>query len=238
MEAIAESGSTQQQLAAYAQDLRAVYAEERAKAVQLEQALVDLQASYLATARGFAAAAEAKDFYTAGHLRRVTGLGLLLLETLDPSKLADQKFRYGFLLHDIGKLGVPDAILGKAGPLTDDEWVIMRRHPETGATILRDIPFLAGAAEIVAAHHESWDGSGYPHGLAGLDIPYGARLFSVVDAFDAMTTDRVYRPALSFEEAARRLREGAGTQWWPAAIDAFLSHTRARIYQAAESESK
>lgn len=225
----------QRQLEAYALDLKSVYAEERSKAKALKEALAQLHDSYVATAKGFAAAVEAKDSYTAGHLRRVTGIGMLLLEAIAPDSLLEPKYGFGFLLHDIGKLGVPDAILGKPDALTDDEWVVMKRHPEIGASIIAGIPFLEGAAEIVHAHHESWDGSGYPRQLSGLAIPLGARIFSVVDAFDAMTTDRVYRRALSYGEAIKRLRQGSGTQFWPDAVEAFWKLSEPAVALAAAS---
>jgi HD-GYP domain-containing protein (c-di-GMP phosphodiesterase class II) len=126
-------------------------------------------------------------------------------------------------LHDVGKLSVPDVVLTKAGPLTEGEWELMRQHPESGRSILADIPFLAGAREIVHAHHERWDGTGYPRGLAGEEIPLGAQIFPLCDAFDAMTSDRPYRKALFTETALGEIRRGAGTQFRPDAVEAFLS---------------
>ena len=211
------------QLEAYAVDVRTTFAAEKARTRQLVDALSELERTYLATVRGLAAAVEAKDSYTAGHLVRVTRYGLMTVEALAPEVVDDPQFEYGFLLHDVGKLGVPDGVLGKRGPLSDDEWALMRNHPEMGTRIIHDIPFLEGARDIVLSHHERWDGRGYPRGLAGEDIPLGARAFAVVDAFDAMTTDRPYRKACSFDEAAEQLRAGSGTQFWPDAVDAFLS---------------
>jgi HD-GYP domain-containing protein (c-di-GMP phosphodiesterase class II) len=170
-----------------------------------------------------AAAVEAKDEYTAGHLARVSRYGAEMLKLLVPEHASDPKMQYGFLLHDIGKLGVPDAILSKAGPLTDREWEKMRRHPEMGVRIISGIPFLESTRTIILSHHERWDGEGYPERLAGEDIPIGARVFSVADAFDAMTTNRPYRAAMTIDVAVDELRKQAGAQFWPDAIEAFIS---------------
>ena len=129
---------------------------------------------------------------------------------------------HGVLLHDIGKIGIPDAILLKPGPLTPDEWTVMRRHPEIGKRLIERIPFLRGAVPIVYSHHEKWDGSGYPRALKGEDIPLGARIFAVVDAFDAMTFDRPYSKAVPFEAAKAEIRRCAGTHFDPAVVSAFL----------------
>lgn len=129
----------------------------------------------------------------------------------------------GALLHDVGKIAVPDAILRKPGPLTDAEWAEMRRHPTAGHSILRDVPFLQEALPTVLHHHERWDGSGYPAGLAGEDIPLGARIFAVIDTLDAITSDRPYRAARSLEDARQEIRRCAGTQFDPRVVDAFLA---------------
>jgi HD-GYP domain-containing protein (c-di-GMP phosphodiesterase class II) len=134
--------------------------------------------------------------------------------------------QYGFLLHDLGKLGVPDAILSKGGPLSTDEWALMKRHPEMGVRIISGIPFLEATREIVLSHHERWDGEGYPQRLAGDEIPVGARVFAVADAFDAMTTKRPYRAPMPIDVAVAELRRQSGVQFWPDAIDAFLSLPR------------
>jgi HD-GYP domain-containing protein (c-di-GMP phosphodiesterase class II) len=129
---------------------------------------------------------------------------------------------HGVLLHDIGKIGIPDSILLKPGPLTGEEWAIMRRHPEIGKRLLENISFLKGAVPIVYCHHERWDGSGYPQGLNGEAIPLGARIFSVVDAFDAMTFDRPYSKAISFDAAKTEIRRCAGSHFDPAVVASFL----------------
>jgi HD-GYP domain-containing protein (c-di-GMP phosphodiesterase class II) len=216
-------GRAQSQLEAYAIDVREVFAAEKKRAAELVRALDELRRTYLSTVRGLAVAVEAKDEYTGGHLVRVTRYGLIMLEMLAPEFRDDPAFEYGFLLHDIGKLGIPDAVLTKSGPLTEEEWKLMRRHPAIGVRILEDIPFLSGAREIVEFHHERWDGLGYPAGLRGEDIPLGARLFAVADAFDAMTTDRPYRSALSVDAAIGELHLNSGNQFWPDAVEALLS---------------
>jgi HD-GYP domain-containing protein (c-di-GMP phosphodiesterase class II) len=225
----------QTQLEAYARDVRELFAAEKQRSQELRTALGEVRRTYLATVRGLAAAVEAKDEYTAGHLVRVTGYGMSMLGEFDQARRADPSYEYGFLLHDVGKLGIPDRILAKDGPLTGDEWSYMRRHPEIGVRILEGIPFLEGASAIVRAHHERWDGTGYPQGLGGEDIPMGARLFAVADAFDAMTTDRPYRRALPIEAAIGELRLRSGSQFWPDAVDALLSLPREVLEETVHS---
>jgi HD-GYP domain-containing protein (c-di-GMP phosphodiesterase class II) len=138
---------------------------------------------------------------------------------LDKTQMTALEF--GSLLHDIGKIGVPDAILRKPAKLTEEEWARMREHPLHGQQILREIEFLAGAARVVAQHHERWDGSGYPFGLQGEEIDLNARIFSVADAFDAMISDRVYRRGRSYEAAAEELESWSGKQFDPQVVAAF-----------------
>lgn len=214
---------TERQLEAYALDIRSTYQAERERANQLQLALDELETTYLSTVKGFAVAVEAKDAYTAGHIARVTKYGLKIMEVVAPHEANDAQYEYGFLLHDIGKLVVPDAVLGKKGPLTEDEWTVMRLHSETGYRILEGIPFLTGAREIVYAHHERWDGTGYPRGLKALEIPLGALVFPLADTFDAMTSDRPYRKGTSTHQALQEIGAFSGTQFWPEAVRAFLS---------------
>ncbi len=134
---------------------------------------------------------------------------------------------YAGILHDVGKIGVADSILTKQGPLTSQEWAVMRQHPCIGANILGEVPFLTKARELILHHHERYDGSGYPDGLKGDDIPLGSRLLAVADAFDTMTTDRAYRPAPGLDYAFRELREGSGTQFCPSSVDAFITGFKA-----------
>jgi ribonuclease P protein subunit RPR2 len=233
-----EADLLRRQLGAYALDVRETFSAEKQRAEELARALTELEQTYLATVRGLAVAVEAKDAYTAGHLVRVTRYGLAMMRLVAPAHVSDPQFEYGFLLHDIGKLGVPDAVLGKPGPLTEDEWRIMRKHPETGASILEGIPFLAGAKQIVCTHHERWDGRGYPAGLRAEEIPLGARVFPLADAFDAMTTDRPYRPAMSVEEALAEVRAGSGTQFCPEATEAFLTLPREQLEEARTASAR
>jgi HD-GYP domain-containing protein (c-di-GMP phosphodiesterase class II) len=128
----------------------------------------------------------------------------------------------GALLHDVGKIGIQDAILLKPGALTDEEWAVMRRHPLIGAEILQRLTHLEGAREIVVAHQERWDGSGYPAGLKGTAIPLCARIFAVADAFDAMTSDRPYRKKMTYADARKEIERCAGTQFDPEVVEAFL----------------
>ncbi|HEV3496695.1 MAG TPA: HD domain-containing phosphohydrolase, partial [Actinomycetes bacterium] len=136
---------------------------------------------------------------------------------------------YAFLLHDLGKIGVPDAVLNKAGPLTDEEWALMREHPAIGLRILEGVPHMDVVRAVVYSHHERWDGAGYPEGLKGEQIPLAARVFAAVDAFDAITTDRPYRVAATLEEALHRLREASGTQFAPDAVEAIHLVDRGRL---------
>jgi putative two-component system response regulator len=165
---------------------------------------------------------EFKDPYTEGHLRRISGyseeIGRVM--GLGPEEL--RTIRYAGILHDIGKIGVSQAILDKPGPLDPDEQAELRLHAEYGAAIVAPLRFASQVAPIILAHHEHWEGTGYPHGLRGEGIPIGARIIAVVDAFDAMTTDRPYRRSLGAEEAIRRLRKGGGSQWDPVVVEVFL----------------
>lgn len=169
-----------------------------------------------------AATVEARDPYTEGHLRRLAAYSFTLAQALGCSIRDAQTIRYGGLLHDIGKIGIREAVLQKQGPLTTDEFTEMRRHPDIGAHIVSPLRFATEVGPMVLHHHERWDGQGYPHGLTGEDIPLGARIIAVVDAYDAMTTDRPYRKGLPQAEAIRRLREGHGTQWQAELVDLFI----------------
>lgn len=192
----------------------------------LDQALEDLESSYRITLKALVQALETRDFETHGHSERVVTFSLRLGYELGLNKEALRNLELGALLHDIGKIGVPDAILRKPAPLNEDEWYKMRLHPIHGQRILRNIPFLEGAAQIVAQHHEKWDGTGYPLGLRGKEIEIGARIFAVVDAFDAMISNRVYRRGRSYEDALAELEKFAGTQFDPEIVEAFKNVPR------------
>ena len=208
----------------YAEGLRELYAAERAQRRITEDALTKLEASYRTTVRALAAALELRDDQTGAHAERVTELALRLAARVAPELATDPELEFGFLLHDLGKIGVPDAVVLKPGPLDPDELELMRRHVDLGEKIVARIPYLGGLArQVIAAHHERWDGKGYPRGLAGEDIPLPARIFAVVDSFDAMTNDRPYRQALPVEEAVAEIRSGAGTQFDPEVVRAFVS---------------
>jgi len=189
---------------------------------ELQVAYRQLQETYQATLEALGSALDSRDVGTEAHSRRVHGYALATAREygVPDSDLPD--LGYGVLLHDIGKIGIPDAILLKPGPLTPEEWRTMRRHPEIGKRLIEGIPFLRGAVPIVYSHHEKWDGTGYPRGLNGEGIPLGARIFCIVDAFDAITFDRPYSKALPFEAAYTEIKRCAGTHFDPAVVEAFL----------------
>jgi ribonuclease P protein subunit RPR2 len=214
-------GDLEKQMHVFAKDAVEAYRREKSKAGELSQALDDLRTAYLETIRALAFVVEAKDAYTGQHLERCRVYGVALMRELGIAEDYPDA-EYGFLLHDAGKVGVPERILGKPGPLTAAEWRVMRTHPLIGYQMLASIPFMQNAAEIVRSHHEMFDGSGYPEGLKGDEITLPARVFAVVDAFDAMTTDRPYRAALSIEQAADELKRMAGTQFDPDVVAAFV----------------
>jgi diguanylate cyclase (GGDEF)-like protein len=182
-----------------------------------------LERTFLSTVEALANALEANDEYTSSHARWITDMALHVGRELGLDAKALKRLELGALFHDIGKIGVPEAILGKPGPLSDEEWKVVRLHPELGARILAPIERLEQVCEIVRHCHEHWDGSGYPAGLAGEEIPLESRVILVCDAYHAMTTDRPYRKRLPVEEACRRLREAAGTQFDPQVVEVFLA---------------
>lgn len=199
-------------------------------------ALEQVREAHEETLAALASSLELRERYTAGHSRRVRDYALLLADALE---IRDDRFREnlatGALLHDVGKIGIPDKILLKGGALTDEERQEMRSHPELGAALIGRTGFLSTARDLVRAHHERWDGAGYPRRLAGSGIPLAARIFSVVDTFDALTTDRPYHRALSYEEAAGLIAEGRGTQFDPLVVDAFLHVPFETWFRAAEA---
>ena len=166
-----------------------------------------------AVIESLAQAVDAKDEVTGSHLRVVSGLAQQLAGQIDPALAATEDFRFGCLLHDVGKIGVPEHILNKPGPLNDEEWDVMRRHPDTGARVVAPLGLSDTVLDVVRYHHERWDGGGYPFGIAGEEIPLVARIFSVCDALEAMTANRPYRAPLLPCEALERVRFGAGSQF-------------------------
>jgi response regulator RpfG family c-di-GMP phosphodiesterase len=186
------------------------------------EAIDEQRARDLATIQTLAAAVEFKDATTAEHLHRVSGLAARCLERIDAELAADEATTYGFTLHDIGKIGVPDAILMKPGPLSGDEWKVMRKHPAMGAKIVRPLGFPDRTLQVILHHHERFDGGGYPARLAGDEIPLAARVFAIADAFDAMTSDRPYRDAMPRNAALEIIVAEAGRQFDPQAVAVFL----------------
>ena len=209
-----QTAARQRQLERYAADLREVFKQERARAQELRR-------SYKATVRALSNAVEARDAYTGKHAERVAAYGIELAAVAGLDVADSPQIEFGFLLHDVGKVGVPDAILFKSSSLTEEEYALVRRHPVIGSEILRDVDFLGEGKLVVRHHHERWDGTGYPDGLAGDSIPLAARVFAVADALDALTTDRPYRPASTFAHARGVVRAGSGSQFDPAVVTAF-----------------
>ncbi|MGI9069513.1 MAG: HD domain-containing phosphohydrolase [Pyrinomonadaceae bacterium] len=191
------------------------------RTAELDQALNSLEDAYRSTLRALTAALETRDLETHGHSERVVTYSLRLGREYGLDSQRIKALEFGSLLHDIGKIGVPDSILRKPAKLSDDEWVLMRQHPVHGQQILRGVEFLEGAARVVGQHHEKWDGSGYPLGLSGDDIDLCARIFAVADAFDAITSDRVYRKGKPYQAAAQELNDWAGKQFDPKVVEAF-----------------
>ncbi len=179
--------------------------------------------AYLALAEALVAALDTREHETGLHSKRVACHTLVLARRFISEQDILRQVYWGALLHDIGKIGIPDTILMKEGPLTDSEWIEMRRHPEIGYDILKPVPFLTGAAEMVMTHEERYDGAGYPRGLKGEGIPLGARFFTIIDTLDAMTSDRPYRRSLSFDTAKMEILRMSGTQFDPKAVEAFLA---------------
>jgi ribonuclease P protein subunit RPR2 len=209
-----EAAARQRQLERYAADLREVFKQERVRAQELRR-------SYMATVRALSNAVEARDAYTGKHAERVAAYGLELARATGLDVAGSPQIEFGFLLHDVGKVGVPDAILFKSSALTEEEYALVRRHPVIGSEILRDVDFLGDGKLVVRHHHERWNGTGYPDCLSGEAIPIAARVFAVADALDALTTDRPYRPASPFRTARDEIRKGRGTQFDPAVVDAY-----------------
>jgi putative two-component system response regulator len=182
---------------------------------------IQLQQSYETSLTMLANAIEVRDQYTRGHVERVTSYAMVLAEQFGWQEHQMEQLRFGAILHDIGKVHISEYILRKKDPLDDEEWDEIRKHPATGAEMIKDIPYLTPALPVVRFHHERWDGKGYPYGLSGDEIPLVARIVSVADGFDAMTTSRPYHPALSIKEAYEEIMRKSGTQFDPAVVAAF-----------------
>jgi putative two-component system response regulator len=193
--------------------------EERAS---LEKAHSELLGAYDATIEGWVLALDLRDKETEGHSRRVVEMTVRMAVSAGIEGDALTNIRRGALLHDVGKLGVPDAVLQKPGRLTDEELVVMRKHPQYAHDMLSGIAYLRPALDIPYCHHEKWDGGGYPRGLKGEEIPLAARMFAIVDIWDALRSDRVYRPGLPAEKVIAQLREISGTELDPDCVDLFF----------------
>jgi putative nucleotidyltransferase with HDIG domain len=194
----------------------------RARTEMLRHAMEDLEHSYDVTLEALGDALDLKDSETEGHSKRVTAYAIALARAMEIPPEEIKIIARGAFLHDVGKMAIPDEILRKPGKLSPEEQELMREHCSRGYHMLRKIPFLAGAAEIVFCHQEHYDGSGYPNRLSGRQIPIGARIFAIADALDAITSDRPYRPARGFAEARAEILSCSGTQFDPAVVEVFL----------------
>jgi ribonuclease P protein subunit RPR2 len=201
-------------------------AELKAAHRELRDAHAKVVESRRTTAAALAQAIEARDSGTGGHVVRVTRLATAMLALVDPDLAADEQVSFGFLLHDVGKIGVPDAILRKPGPLTPEERAVMDKHPAIGHRIVSSAGFSEVVGEIVLTHHERWDGQGYPRGLRADEIPLATRVFAVADSLDAMTDDRVYRAGMSLDEAIVEVVRHSGTQFDPLAVEVLCRMDR------------
>lgn len=195
--------------------------------------LAKLQEAYEASLIMLVNAIDLRDHYTRGHVERVMSYSRTIASILGVSRLEQEGVRFGAILHDIGKIHVRDDVLRKTGPLSEDEWMEMKRHPVIGAEMVKDIPYLAPAIPVIRYHHERWNGTGYPAGLVGEAIPLTARIVSVADSFDAMTTERPYRPALGPQEAFDHIRRCQGELFDPRVVEAFETAWEANRIQAA-----
>ena len=214
---------TRQQLLVFAREVGEAYRRERHVKARVEQLEQERRAVDYSMVQTLAFLVDAKDAYTGSHLERCRTYGLALAQAVD-SDLVNVELEYGFLLHDVGKVVVPESILDKPGPLTRDEQTVMRTHVLAGLQIVSPLGFLDDQArDVIRCHHEWFDGSGYPEGLRGDAIPLSARVFSVVDAFDAMTTNRPYRAAMPADDALEILSDAAGGQFDPDVIEVFAS---------------
>lgn len=221
-EAADELERTQRQLLLFAQDLQKVVIEERRRREEAEAAYRELSSTYLGMVRTLAEVCEAKDTYTRSHLDRTYQFAMMLTRRVAPEYAERAEVGYGYLLHDIGKVGIPESILNKPGPLTEEEWAVMRTHPLIGENLVKPLKLLGDAVGIVRSHHERWDGRGYPQGIKGEDIYLPARIFMLADTFDAMTTTRPYRRALPIEVALQEIEDHAGTQFDPEFARAWI----------------
>jgi len=215
----------------------------RRRSIRRQQADVqsrtdELKHSYEAIVAVLCAALDLRDNVTYGHAQRVSELASVVAWQMGLRKEEVRQIEKAAILHDIGKISVADVVLAKPGPLDDAEWAEMKRHPELGCRMLQGIDFLRDAAEIVHAHHEHYDGSGYPRGLKGDEIPLGARIFAVVDAYDAMTSYRPYRKALPHRKAVEEIVRNSGIQFDPDVVRAFLEAERRGLLEERHGDGQ
>ncbi len=220
-------------------EIRKAHGELQTAHSELRTVLRDLDKAYDGTLHALVAALDARDSETGGHSSRVADLTAAIAAEMGIPRDSEQSkiIAWGALLHDVGKIAVPDAILRKPGRLTDDEWVIMRSHARAGFEIVQGVEFLAPAADMVLAHHERYDGAGYPRGLAGEEVPLGARIFMIADTFDAITSERPYKPAIAPEEALAEILRCSGTQFDPACVRAFLTVYQQRFVTSRQKDT-
>lgn len=211
-----------EQLLLFAKDLRAAGEQVKARQQEADDALAEVRSAYLNIVRTLALVCEMKDSTTRNHLDRTYQYAMQLTKRVAPEYAEEAAIGYGYLLHDIGKVGIPDSVLQKPGPLDDDEWLVMRTHPVIGYQLLQNIDFMGDAVQVVKSHHERWDGRGYPDKIAGEDIYLPARIFTIIDTFDAITSDRPYKPAQSLDYALSEIARVGGTQFDPDLAKAFV----------------
>jgi len=199
-----------------------VYLSSKILSEPLDEAGIYARRNGLSTVYALVSTVEARDPYTYGHSRKVNTYAVALAEAVGLSPDDVSKVSTAALLHDIGKIGVPDKVLNKKGKLDKEDWEAIKSHPRLGANIVGNIPNLVPCVSTILYHHERWDGGGYPDGLKGEEIPIEARILAIADSFEAMTSPRPYRPALSIEEVIKELRQGAGFQFDPSLVEVFI----------------
>jgi HD-GYP domain-containing protein (c-di-GMP phosphodiesterase class II) len=209
-------------------DLLQSIAANASVAIENARLFEDLATAYDTTLEGWSMALELRDRDTQGHSRRVVDLSMTLGQAMGLDEQTLIHLKRGALLHDIGKMGIPDSVLLKSGPLTEDEWGVMHRHPEMAYQFLCNIPYLLPALDVPYCHHERWDGSGYPRGLKGTQIPLIARIFTVVDVWDAITSNRPYRTSLEKDSAIEHMASMAGKHFDPQVVEAFIRVVQAK----------